>query len=65
MVVQGRYYEMSEAQRAQHLKKERIYKKRRLIPDDPLHPFFYHVYSDTLPLEIAYRVIDPRKDLVT
>ena len=42
-----------------------MYKKRRTIPDDPLHPFFYHVYSDTLPLEISYRIIDDRKDLVT
>lgn len=36
-----------------------------MFPDDPHHPFFYHVYTDTLPNELAYRIIDEKKDIST
>lgn len=31
------------------------------MPDDPMHPFYYHVYSYTLPLEHHYRIIPKGK----
>lgn len=37
----------------------------KAIPDDPYHPFYYHVFSETLPSELAYRVIDIKKDIAT
>ena len=35
------------------------------VPDDPMHPYFYHVYASTLPPETAYRVVPKKKDLVS
>ena len=35
------------------------------LPDDPSHPIYYHVFSDSLPEEIAYRIIDKKKDIIT
>ena len=34
------------------------------LPTDPKHPFFYHVYSHTLPREEQYRIIPDDKDIV-
>ena len=35
------------------------------VPDDPLHPYFYHVYASTLPPEAAYRVVPKKKGIVS
>lgn len=35
---------------------EKTFMKIKDPVDDPNHPFFYHVYTHTLPMEIQYRV---------
>ena len=34
------------------------------VPDDPRHPFYYHIYTHTLPPELCYRVIPKNKNQV-
>ena len=29
---------------------------------DPLSPVYYHVYQNTLPPEVSYRIVPPLKD---
>jgi hypothetical protein len=47
------------------LKKREFIKKEAKFQMIRYTLFFYHVYSDSLPHEICYRIIDDRKDLVT
>ena len=35
------------------------------VPEDPMHPFYYHVYTNTLPKEMMYRMIPKKKEIVT
>jgi len=37
------------------------YSQMKDLPSDPLHPIYYHVFKNTLPLEQAYRIVDDRK----
>ena len=35
------------------------------LPDDPSHSIYYHVFTHCLPDEIAYRIVDNKKDIIT
>ena len=35
------------------------------MPDDPLDPFYCHVFENTLPKEYHYRIVPEGKDLAT
>ena len=57
--LQGRFYEMSAEQRKEALALEQQYTDlaaANQCPGDPLHPFYYHIYAQTLPPEAAYRI---------
>lgn len=59
MLLQGKFYEMSVEQREDALALEQQYTDlaaANQCPGDRLHPFYYHVYSQTLPPEAAYRI---------
>ena len=43
------------------LELEKKYLAMQELPTNPDHPMFYHIFSKTLPIEQAYRNIDPRK----
>ena len=45
--------------------KDRTYLKRTKVPQNPLDPYFYHVFEHTLPREYHYRMVPAFKDLVT
>jgi len=32
---------------------------------DPTHPMYYHVYKNTLPPEISYRIVPKKRELAT
>ena len=57
MLIHGRYDELSDYLRMnlEHIGED--YLKLNEMPDDPLSPYYYHVYYDTLPLEYHYRII--------
>ena len=59
----AKFYEMSEAQRAEHLEFEKKLKEqfKNELPADPRHPFYYHVWTHTKPPEAAYRLIPHSK----
>ena len=61
MHVHGRYHELSDVQKEQMIILEKKYLKMNEFPNDRFHPFFYHVYSQTLPLEHHYRVVPKGK----
>ena len=65
MKIQGNYHELSDDQRSACLDKERQYKMLKKLPTDPADPFFYHVYSDTLPPREAYLIMPLDRNLVT
>ena len=65
MLVHGRYDELNDFQRKIMAQKDRIYMRRRKLPDNPHDPFFYHVYEHTLPLEWYYRIVPAEKDFCT
>lgn len=65
MHVHGRYHELSDVQREQMMILEKKYMKFKELPNDRLDPFYYHVYSHTLPLEHHYRVVPPEKNMMT
>ena len=60
MKVHRHYFELSDAQKLQMEANELQYNKRATLPTDPQDPMFYHIYKNTLPLEQAYRIRDPR-----
>lgn len=43
---------------------EKKYMKLNEFPNDRFNPFFYHVYSHTLPQEHHYRVVPKDKDVM-
>ena len=62
MNIQNRYYDLSEEQQKQMIQMEKTYMKRTKIPTNGADPFYYHIFSSSLPLEQAYRIIHPKKD---
>ena len=44
--------------------KEKEYQERKDLPANPLDPFFYHVYENTLPAEQYYRLIPEGKLII-
>ena len=48
----------------QELKFFREFTRHGRTPDDPLHPFYYHVFRHTLPPEAAYRAVPKTTDIV-
>ena len=34
------------------------------LPEDPLHPIYYHVFASTLPYEFHYRIVPEGKYLL-
>jgi hypothetical protein len=61
--LHGNYYKLSESQRSQMKKFEEEVLANKQLSDDPRHPMYYIVYSNSLPHEQAYRMIDSRKDI--
>jgi hypothetical protein len=57
--VHGQFYQLSAAQRGDHLASEQrlLDEFRSELPTDPKHPFFYHIFTNTLPPEAAYRLV--------
>ena len=49
--IHGHYYDLSNFQQEEMLRIEKEYSNYEKMPIDPLHPFFYHIYSNTLPPE--------------
>ena len=41
---------------------EKIYLKRTKLPSNGSDPFYYHIFSASLPLEQAYRIVHPKRD---
>ena len=62
MMLQGRFYELSEEQQKQMLLLENKYFKRTKLPTSGKDPIWYHVFQNSLPLEQAYRVVPSWKD---
>jgi len=58
--VHSHYFELSDDQKEYMISKEKGFKQMK-VPNDPHHPMLYHVYSETLPLEQAYRIEDKRR----
>jgi len=56
----NRFYEMTLEQEAEHMEIENQFRTID-VSNNPMDPFFYHVYTDTLPLETAYRCEPLRK----
>ena len=65
MRVQCNWHKLSEEQKQDLLDQESKYKAMVGMPKDPKHPFFYHVYLDTLPPEQAYRLKPKRRFAIT
>ena len=65
MAVQGNYHRLGEHQRKQMIGQETVYRQFPKMPADPNHPFFYHVYSDTLPPREAYLLKSDLRDITT
>lgn len=51
MRVQCNWHKLSEEQKLDLLDQEANYKAMDCMPKDPRHPFYYHVFVDTLPPE--------------
>ena len=51
MKIQGKYYQMSNEQRLAMLEKEQEFNALEQIPNDPMHPGYYIIYTNTLPPE--------------
>jgi hypothetical protein len=51
MMVQGRFYELSESQQKQMLLLENKYFKRTKLPTSGKDPIWYHIFQNSLPLE--------------
>ena len=68
MRLQGHFYDLSPAQRQDYMKSERamiaMFEKGNM-PDDPLHPYYYHIYTRTLPDEVGYRLVPKAKDKIS
>ena len=47
------------------LQLEKTYMKRTKLPVNGSDPFYYHIFSTSLPPEQAYRIIHPKKDQKT
>lgn len=61
MLVHGRYEELSEKQKYELLLMEDEYVQQETMPNDPMDPYYYHVYSYTLPIEEYYRIVPEGK----
>ena len=55
MNVHGRFYELTPEQQQKHYEVEKTYESIDKCAD-PTSPFWYHVYTHTLPPELAYRI---------
>ena len=64
MLVHGRYEELSEKQKYEMLLFEQQYSKFQQLPSDPMHPIYYHVFSNTLPADDLYRIVPEGKSLI-
>ena len=62
MMIQGRFYELSEQQQKQMLLLEKKYCKRTKLPTSGNDPFWYHIFQDSLPFEQVYRTVPSLKD---
>ena len=61
MQVHGRYHELSEDQIMDLKRRDQAYMSRTSMPSNPKDPFYYHVYSHTLPKEHFYRMVPEGK----
>ena len=65
MSIQNHYYDLSKEQQQQLLTLEKTYLKRTKLPTNGSDPFYYHIFSDSLPHECAYRLVHPKRDQTT
>ena len=59
--LHSRMHELSDDQRMELQMREQAHMRRRIMPNNPRDPFFYHVYSSTLPKEHHYRIVPEGK----